>query len=37
MTVGDDGEYEIRFTANKATGNLGDIAIDDVKIVSGMC
>jgi len=37
MTVGDDGAYEIRFTANKADGNLGDIAIDDVKITKGHC
>jgi len=37
MTVGDDEEYEIRFTANKEDGNLGDIAIDDVKITPGKC
>jgi len=37
MTVRDDDEYEIRFTANKGSGNLGDIAIDDVKIMTGRC
>ena len=37
MTVRDDDEYEIRFTANKGNGNLGDIAIDDVKITTGRC
>merc|ERR1712181_49219 len=37
LTIGDDGEYELRSTASKGDGNLGDIAIDDVKITSGHC